>query len=72
VKSLDVNIEVYCTVNGIGVLRQGSFRVNKDVVNTSYEFVKLIQKDYPYDLVLRKVILNGDKGITEDVNKLYN
>lgn len=68
---MNIHIEVHFKINGIGVLRKGSFRIKNDEVHTAYDFICQMQRDYPYDLILRKVIVNGDKDITDEVKKMF-
>lgn len=66
---MKIHIEVYYSVNAIGVLNKGTFRIDKDEVTTACNFIRRLQKEYPYDLLLEKVIVNGDRDIVEEVRE---
>lgn len=68
---MNVRIEVHYNANGMGVLQQSSFRVKKDTITTAYEFVKSIQRECPFDIILKKVTVDGNKDLTEEVKKLF-
>jgi hypothetical protein len=69
---MKINIEVNYIINDTGIYRSGSFKVKKDAVHTSYEWIRQIQKEHGYDLTLEKVIVDGKNDITEELNHLLN
>lgn len=52
-------------------MNQGTFRVVKDEITTARQFVQRLQKQFPYDMILEKVIVDNKKDITEEVQKQW-
>lgn len=63
----NVHIEVHYIVNDNRVMNQGTFRVKKDEVNTACIFVRQLQRQFPYEMILERVVVDGNKDITKEV-----
>lgn len=76
---MKVNLEIHTQINGSRGLRGGAFSVipsdfKKDpdwtAVIAAYEWIREIKRQHPYDVVIEKIIYNGENDITELVSKV--
>lgn len=71
---MKVNLEVHTQINGSKGLRRGTFPVihadfkkepDWTAAIAAYEWIREIKRQHPYEVVIEKVIYNGDIDITE-------
>lgn len=75
---MQILIQLHYLVNGGKSLQQGDFKVNernykldpdKEAAKVAYEFYKKVKREHVYDVLIFKVLYNGN-DITEKVYTL--
>lgn len=76
---MKINLEVHTQINGSRGLRRGAFPVmpgdfkkepDWTAAIAAYEWIREIKKQHPYEVVIEKVIYDGENDITELVSKV--
>jgi hypothetical protein len=72
-----VTIDLHMVVNGTRSLKRGSFDVNRneDIAQFAYGWVKHVRMETGYfgnQSIIEKVIVHGDKDITDKVKEIDN
>jgi hypothetical protein len=75
VKDLKASIDVYLLVNGSKTLKRGDFQVLRleDIPKVAHDWIRRIRRETGYygnESVIEKVIVDGDKEITDKVKEI--
>jgi hypothetical protein len=66
------SIDLHLVINGTRTLRRGDFQLqwNENVTTVAHNWIRQIRKETGHHAVIEKVIVDGDKDITDTVKEI--